>query len=107
MDVFKGTPGPWIKEVRKSKIVAILPQKYGQRVIETVLQTGYISSDDCGNPVCCCVEEHANAQLIATAPDLLEVCMQFVNSVDTCDTKEQENAYVSAKLAISKAIGRS
>jgi hypothetical protein len=74
MGEFKGTPGPWIKEVRKSKIMAIIPdKKYSPRVMETLLITGTIHDDDCGNSVCCCVSEHANDQLISVAPEMFEM----------------------------------
>jgi hypothetical protein len=107
---FKGTPGPWIKDVRKSKIMAIIPdKKYSPRVIETVLITGTVHDDDCGNPKCCCVEEHANAQLISAAPELLEALQNMVTlwrgSSIALPSLEEEKAYHKAHLAINKALG--
>lgn len=72
MNVFKGTPGPWEKHVRKGRIHAVIPKYYGERRLETVLHLGTIHDDDCGVETCCCVEEHANARLIAAAPELLD-----------------------------------
>lgn len=82
MQEFKGTPGPWEKKTRTSKrgstrIMAIIPKYYGERRLETELGTGYINDDDCGIPTCCKTEEHANATLIAAAPDMLNVLQQI------------------------------
>jgi hypothetical protein len=114
MGEFKGTPGPWLKDVRTSRrgsprIVAIIPKKYGERVLETELVTGYISDDDCGVETCCMVEEHSNARLIASAPDLLSACQSVVNGYEG-DGMEQmgvrdETFYKVCKDAINKALG--
>jgi hypothetical protein len=48
-----------------------------ERRLETELITGYINDDDCCVATCCKVEEHANAKLISTAPDLLDVCLKI------------------------------
>jgi hypothetical protein len=107
MEKFKGTPGPWKKDVRTNKrnhtsIVSIIPKKYGERVIETVLTTGYIGEDDCIVAKCCKTEEHANASLIAAAPDLLEALQELVDYFKRGDY--QPEFLEQAEQAIAKAL---
>lgn len=67
----KFTNQPWKKEVRTSKrdrsriVVAIPTQPQ-----ETELVFGFLGSDDCAGESCCKVEEHANALLAASSPDM-------------------------------------
>jgi len=85
MKTFKGTPGPWLKEVIKGNIMVTGGKIYPKRpeFNSLSIKVGYISDDDCGNPTCCCTEEHANAQLIAVAPELLEFAIEMVKRYPT------------------------
>ena len=50
-------------------------------------------------------EEHkANARLIASAPDLLEACEEFVRKCD-CGEARSVHSYAQMKKAIKKAKG--
>ena len=65
MEEFKGTKGKWKYEVtNKLNIVVQIPNN-------RTLVLGKIYDDDCLSPECCRTEEHANAKLIACAPELL------------------------------------
>jgi len=44
---------------------------------KSIITLGHIYSDDCGNPKCCNVKEHARAKLIAAAPRLLEALTEI------------------------------
>jgi len=101
---FKGTPGPWIKRTtHKGQITAVIPKKFGERVVERVLFVGNISDDDCGVETCCCVEEHSNARLIAAAPDLLESLQNLMNHYDEHGQLLTWNVDI-ARQAINKAL---
>lgn len=105
--VFKGTPGPWKKEVRGGSIVAVIPKFFGQRDVSTVLKVGYITDDDCGVETCCKVEEHSNARLIAAAPELLEALQVLLAAYQSDGTEDFYNLdpVELAKSAINKALG--
>ena len=47
---------------------------------------------------------HANAALIAAAPDLLAACQEFVRKVETGEAKSTKS-YAQMKAAISRATG--
>lgn len=107
---FKGTKGEWkyfVKHrgsTKDSLIQVVLPNKM-------VLQVGRISDDDCTEPSCCCAEEHANAQLISAAPELLEA-LQFLwkeykenSGLDGSDLNFINESYGIEK-AIKKALGQ-
>ena len=48
-------------------------------------------------------ENKANANLIATAPELLEACLEFVRKVD-CGEARSIRSYKQMKSAIDKAL---
>lgn len=50
-------------------------------------------------------EIHANARLIAAAPDLLAACIDFVRKVDAGEAR-RTRSYQQMKAAIAKAEGR-
>lgn len=69
----KHTPAPWKYQVIKNKIIVKIKENLS-------LTIGNIYEDDCNCPSCCKVEEHANAKLIAAAPELLEALQEYVNN---------------------------
>lgn len=72
----KHTKGEWKYNIsKKNEIQVIIPNG-------KILQLGFIYSDDCGLPSCCRVEEHANAKLIAAAPELLEALNSLIYEND-------------------------
>jgi|SRR6187399_591592 len=92
----KHTKAPWIYGVnhrtkgRSSEIVVDIPNK-------TRLVLGNIYDDDCSSPVCCKTEEHANAKLIAAAPELLEIVVLLVEQkgLSSIWTEEQKNKIIN------------
>jgi hypothetical protein len=79
MSEFKGTKGLWKYEIKfgknRPRITVQIPirKDYNQELI-----LGIISQDDCTVSSCCCIEAHANAKLIAHAPEMLEMLQYFV-----------------------------
>lgn len=91
----KHTQGEWKYNVTKrDEIQVLLPNGLN-------LHLGYIYSDDCGLPTCCRKEEHANAKLIAAAPDLLAAALQIKNEIDTEGLLQ--NSYEKLLAAVEKA----
>lgn len=96
----KFTEGNWEYVVTKGNdiVVKISPNK--------VIKLGHISSDDCGNPICCKVEEHANAKLIAAVPELFWSLCSILDTLDgnvNPDYLPLYNEIQEAKKAIKKA----
>ncbi len=54
------TPEPWVYSVTKKHKEIVASTPHGN----TIVRTGVISEDDCGNPECCNTVEHANAKRI-------------------------------------------
>ncbi len=84
------TPGPWIIDDKAH-------DKFGQRV--------WVQAEH-GNYICELVRdgkfrEHANARLIAAAPELLEVCEMLIEA----DGDMLEHVIVLAGEAVAKAKG--
>lgn len=71
---FKGTKGEWKYEVKYRKnTTSITVQIPVRNDWNRELVLGMINrEDDCTVASCCCSEEHANAKLIACAPEMLE-----------------------------------
>lgn len=70
----KHTKGEWVKNMRHTKkgasIITInIPN-------QPIIDFYQLNSDDCSSPICCATEQHANAKLIAAAPELLEALMK-------------------------------
>lgn len=109
MKNFKGTPGPWQKVIDKQRHITVRAgKKYPNRdLYELNVKLGTIYEDDCGNPQCCNSEEHANATLIASAPDLLEVMIKTREWLVKSGLVNHENAdqYNLIDNAIKKALG--
>lgn len=82
MENLKHTKGEWVYQVTKKDEIGVkMPNG-------NFLRLGFIYSDDCGLPTCCRVEEHANAKLIAAAPDLLEALIRAEQSIRLTDAKK-------------------
>lgn len=113
------TPGPWtLQELDGDEVYMIgLPQKVGFKVVAEVT-FGYDEPWD--------TQQHANARLIAAAPDLLEALKRLTRAYvstmesgrdrivalggdcDPVDVMERGDPYLGlAKDAIAKAEGRS
>lgn len=84
MAEFKGTKGKWKYEVKygksKPRITVQIPirENYNKEII-----LGTISEDDCTVSSCCCIEDHANAKLIAAAPEMLEALQEMVRMYES------------------------
>lgn len=100
MSEFKGTPGPWeIKpeEVDKHYIRIRGTRLGGRYKVANVLTPFYEGVHEREAK-----ETRANAQLIASAPELLEV-LQFI--IDDCSRMIPKCAEDKARAAIAKALG--
>ena len=103
----KFTKGEWKYDVlhrgsTKSSVIRVLIPN------GTILITGYIGEDDCTCADCCRVEEHANAKLIAAAPELLEALTNLMGRLSRYGyTKDSilftKNEFLLAENAIKKA----
>jgi len=111
MKEFKGTPSPWEKVITKGNSIVVRGgKKYPSRdLYEVNVTLGQIYDDDCGNKDCCCVKEHANAQLISAAPDLLEALHNTLNALKAfIHDKGLASEWVEviqAEKALNKALG--
>lgn len=92
--MIKHTPAPWQYAVSKNKISVVIKQN-------VVLTLGTICDDDCNIPTCCKTEEHANAKLIAAAPELLEALERALH--DFRKMTWTEETYIVIESAIKKA----
>jgi hypothetical protein len=101
-NIMKHTQGEWKYNVKHrgsakpSLIQVIIPNN-------RALELGQISEDDCTVATCCKVEDHANARLIAAAPDLLEALKICYASLSTYGShpiieKQVQNAITKATL---------
>lgn len=107
----KFTPGPWIISGRMTKYVEA---RIGGGLIQEVASCGPTDADGGYGE-----QQHANALLIAAAPDLLEAleeclpCLGWANDSDEEVQREHElgNGYAElilrARAAIAKARGQS
>lgn len=101
----KHTQGKWEYFISKtnnkkntSKICVKIPPS-------TILTLGTINHDDECNVVDCCnIEEHANAQLISAAPELLEACKELICLL-RFHGYLHSSEITKAEFAIKKAIG--
>lgn len=95
------TPGPWKYFVSKGHDIMV--DLAGTRKI----RLGHIYDDDCGNPECCNREEHANAKIIAAAPDMLQALQSIVDYWNTPQkgsmNDHMNHIFEIAEKAIKKA----
>ena len=89
----KHTPAPWQYQVIYKKglgRIQVKGPKYGPLLL------GNIHDDECNVPTCCRSEEHANAKLIAAAPELLEALEKIADG--TAPSCERE-AFIFVDIA--------
>lgn len=101
---FKGTPGPWkcLREEVNKHYIRISGTRVGERfAVANILIPLY---DDVHEREA--KETRANAQLIATAPEMLEVLQEMVGSLGVM-VKDPENCHeiIKARAVIAKALG--
>jgi len=98
----KHTPGPWNKTEDKLTQQYYIARPYG----ESVLHIAYVTKEDVGYGISQ-EEYHANAFLIAAAPELLEICKGLLGILTPKQySKQFPNLYKKAKAVIAKAEGR-
>lgn len=95
MSTSKHTPGPWIAEVDDNGENLGIMSEAGKAVVA--------GCGCCGSPWSDKTHAHANARLIAAAPELLEA-LKMVLQHGRIDNSEKRMNVVSA--AIAKAEGR-
>lgn len=98
MEEFKGTKGPWRFDDLDLKVKACddANPKYQTVIAETNSKMDYSPGKRL---------QFYNSLLIASAPDLLEACMEFVRKVERGEAKSTKS-YNQMKKAISKALGK-
>ena len=100
MSNFKGTKGKWKYEVKYGKnrprITVQIPisENFNKELI-----FGTISEDDCTVSSCCCTEEHANAKLVACAPEMLEM-LERLSHFEPLGDNEEINALIKKATEI-------
>ena len=99
MKEFKGTQGKWKLSISKRKRKAHISGWCWQNHTKI-----YIKTQDIEGNYTDSLEGMANAQLIATAPELLESLKEMVFLFNN-ENIDQQNAKVKAILTINKALG--
>jgi len=99
MKEFKGTQGKWKLSISKRGRKAHITGKAWQNHTKVYIQTQDIEGNYTDSE-----EGMANAQLIETAPELLESLQELVELFPD-DTVFQQNAKAKAILTINKALG--
>ncbi|MBI5725126.1 MAG: hypothetical protein HZA50_14295 [Planctomycetes bacterium] len=99
----KNTPGPWIVE------------EFHPNKLSTRLRIVHATGAECGistsEVVCCDVGDknsdtaRANANLMAAAPDLLEVCKSALATLDNIGSADRKVVRIAIRAAIAKAEG--
>lgn len=96
MEKFKGTPGPWVESIASSAGYLTLHIQ----TVDTSHRNTFIG--EIGGGLQSEEQIHANARLIATAPELLEALM---NLIDVCEAYEHHNQWLHmAKGVRDKAL---
>jgi len=99
MKEFKGTQGKWTLSLSNRKRKAHINANDWEMHTKVYIQTQDIDGSYVDSK-----EGMANAQLIATAPELLESLQEMVFLFNNGNI-DQQNAKVKAVLAINKALG--
>lgn len=108
MEKFKGTPGPWFVSDNNSEVNEKLSDK-GYHFIST--ESGFYSDEhDSGFELAGCISI-ADANLIASAPDLLESLQWAMNKIGGYTQRTKSNgdycdAVDRARAAIARALGK-
>lgn len=110
MSEFKGTKGEWIKRVRHGKKrSAIVVEILAENQPTSTIYECFISEDECDNSDCCNQEQHANAKLIACAPEMLEELIHLEDyitrslTLSGCDAKSIDYILRNTRPLIKKA----
>ncbi|MCH0685614.1 hypothetical protein KVQ01_11345 [Escherichia coli] len=93
MNEFKGTKGKWVYEKTCRGIGPI--SYYNDQSYGMVMPIAYVDHVDTEE------ERHANGNLIAAAPKLLEALLHVLPWLPSCD---DESTYI-VKMAIAEALG--
>ena len=99
MSDHKFTPGPWVA-VRNASYWDVKPQ---ERRWEDPFTVGDVCASAPGYPDAGLQE--ANARLIAAAPEMIDVLLQWRNAEATSDDAELRCARFARDHAIAKALG--
>lgn len=96
---FKGTPGPW--EVEDNGYFYDINAVRGT-VGNVLSSASWFDNDEHRGPVAM-----ANAQLIASAPRLLEVAISLLEALESENPKAYSDIIDEARAEIAKALGES
>jgi len=102
METIKHTKGEW-KYVINTKGNGT-PQIQVKIPGKNPITLGFIGEDDCLVPTCCKVDDHANAKLIAAAPELLEACNWAVTELE--DTNSTPDTLYDTLQKLKNAINK-
>jgi hypothetical protein len=96
------TPGPWAAELGRNGSFSIEAERGG-------IANGLLVLASRNEHPLMADQMHANARLIAAAPELLEALKSLVHSLDESDLihDDQRQAFNASKAAIAKATGQS
>lgn len=92
---FKGTPGPWS--------VNEIGQHWNNKTL-THLEVNFGEDGEC---ICDTVYRREDANLIASAPRLLEVAISLLEALESENPKAYSDIIDEARAEIAKALGES
>lgn len=105
MEDFKGTKGQWIIRHNGSYYEVNREEDFrdGKRLAVTVMVFDVKDEECVFNKS---GEDKANAQLIATAPELLTVLLKVQKAINEMDYSEIEGLYDEVEETINKSLGK-